>query len=68
VEKGTQSYISNPMKAKDRELATTMFPMTLNRQRNVLKSAYNAQSKIGWENFMKVRIAEEWIQFIETHY
>jgi hypothetical protein len=44
------------------------FPVTLNRKRNALKSAYHAQSKIGWENFTKERIAEEWIQFIETHY
>jgi hypothetical protein len=22
---------------------------------------------MGWENFMKERITEEWIQFIETH-
>jgi hypothetical protein len=68
VEKGTQSYRSDPKKAKDRELSTMPFMVTLNRQRKTLKSAYHAQSKIGWENFTKERFAEEWIKFIETHY
>jgi hypothetical protein len=68
VEKGTQSYIYDQKKEKYRVFPTTPFPATLNRQRNTLKSAYQTQSKIGWENFTKVRIAEEWIQSIETHY
>jgi hypothetical protein len=33
-----------------------------------LKAAYHAQSKIGWENLVKGRIAQEWIRLIETHY
>jgi hypothetical protein len=37
------------------------------QRKKVLKSAYHAQSKIGWENLVKGRIAREWIQFIETH-
>jgi hypothetical protein len=68
VEKGTQSSISDPNKAKDRELPRNTFPVALNRQRNALKSAYYAQLKIAWENFVKGRITEEWVQCIETHY
>jgi hypothetical protein len=68
LEKGTQSYISDPKKAKDRDLPTMPFQTTFNRQRNTLNLAYHAQSKIGWDYFTKGRIAEEWIQFVETHY
>jgi hypothetical protein len=68
VEKGTHSYISDPKKAKDRELPATPFPETLNRQRYALKSAYHAQSKIGWESFMKGRIIVEWTQCIEAYH
>jgi hypothetical protein len=66
--KGTQSYSSNPKKATDRELPTTPFPATLKGQRNALMSAYHTHSQIRWKNFMKGRIAEQWIKFIETHY
>lgn len=31
----------------------------INRKRNELKLAYHTQSNIGWENFVKDRIAEE---------
>jgi hypothetical protein len=68
LENGTKSYISDPKKANYRELPATQFPATLNRQRNTLKSAYHAQSKIEWEKFMEWRIPEEWTQFIEAHY
>jgi hypothetical protein len=67
VKKGMQAYIADPKKAKDRVLPYPPFPVTLNRERNALKSAYHAQSKIGWENLLKGRIAQEWTQFIETH-
>jgi hypothetical protein len=60
-----QSYVTAPKKAKDR---TTPFSATWNRERNTLKSAYHAQSKIGWENLVKGRIVQEWAQFMEIHY
>jgi hypothetical protein len=60
--------ISDPKKAKDRELPVTSFPATLNRKRKALKSAYHAQLKIGWQNCTKERIAEEWITLIEAQY
>jgi hypothetical protein len=63
-----QSYVASPKKAKDRTILTTPFSATWNRERNPLKSAHHAQSKIGWENLVKGRIAQEWIQFMETHY
>jgi hypothetical protein len=68
VEKGMQSYGAAQKKAKDRTIPITPFPETWNRERNALKSAYHVQSKIGWENLVKGRIAQEWIQFMETHY
>jgi hypothetical protein len=68
VEKGMQSYVTAPKKAKDRTIPTTPFLATWNRERNALKSAYHAQSKIGWENLVKGIIAQEWVQFMETHY
>jgi hypothetical protein len=40
----------------------------LHRERNALKSAYHAQSKILWENLLKGIIAQEWTPFIETNY
>jgi hypothetical protein len=63
-----QSYVAAPNKAKDRTIMTTPFPSTWNREINALKSAYHAQSKIGWDNLVKDRIAQEGIQFMETHY
>jgi hypothetical protein len=63
-----QSYVVSPKKAKYRTIQTTQFPETWNRERNALKSAYHAKSKIGWENLVKGAIAQEWIQFTETHY
>jgi hypothetical protein len=68
VEKGMQSYVTSPKKAKYRTTPTTPFSATWNRERNTLKSAYHAQSKIGWENLVKGRIAQEWVQFMETHH
>jgi hypothetical protein len=62
------SYVDAPKKAKYRNIPTTPFPETWNRERNALKSAYHAQSEIGWENMVKGRIAQENIQFMETHY
>jgi hypothetical protein len=66
VEKGMQSYVTAPKEAKDRTIPTTPFSVTWNRERNALKSAYHAKSKIGWENLVKGRIAQEWVQFMET--
>jgi hypothetical protein len=68
VEKGMQYYVTAPKKAKDRTIPTTPFSATWNRESNAFKSAYHAQSKIGWENLVKGRIAQELIQFMETHY
>jgi hypothetical protein len=68
VEKGMQSYVTAPKKAKDRTIPTTPFSVTWEIERNALKSAYHAQSKIGWENLAKGRLAQEWTQFMETHY
>jgi hypothetical protein len=68
VDKGMQSYVTAPKKAKDRTIPTTPFSATWNRERNALKSAYYAPSKIAWENMVKSRTAQEWIQFMETHY
>jgi hypothetical protein len=63
-----QSYVAAPKKAKYRTIPTTPFSETWNTEINALKSAYHAQSKIGWENLVKVRIAQEWIQLMENHY
>jgi hypothetical protein len=68
VEKGMQSYVTAPKKANDRTIPTKPFSATWNRDINALKSAHHAQSKIGWENLAKGRIAQEWVQFMETHY
>jgi hypothetical protein len=68
VEKGMQSYATVPKKAKDRTIPTTPVSLTWNREINALKAAYHAQSKIGWENLVKGRIAQECIQFMETHH
>jgi hypothetical protein len=67
MKKGMQPYVSAPKKAKDRTIPTSPFSATWSRERNALKSAYHAQSKIGWENLVKGRIAQEWIQFMEAH-
>jgi hypothetical protein len=40
----------------------------LGTEKDTLKSSYHAQSKIVWENLVKGSIAQEWIQFMETHY
>jgi hypothetical protein len=53
---------------KKRTIPNTPFSETGNRDRNALKSAYHAQSKIGWENLVKRRTAQEWFQFMETNY
>jgi hypothetical protein len=68
VEKGMHSYVTAPKKAKDRTIPTTPFSATWNRERNALKSAYHAQSKIGWEILVKGGIDQKWVQFMETHY
>jgi hypothetical protein len=68
VEKGMQAYIADPKKAKDRVLPAAPFPVTINRERNTIKSAYHAQSKIGWENLLKGITTQGWTKFIETHY
>jgi hypothetical protein len=68
VEKGMHSYDVAPKKAKDRTIPTTPFSALWNRERNALKSAYHVKSNIGWENMVKGRIAQEWIQCMETHY
>jgi hypothetical protein len=53
VEKRMQSYVAAPKKAKGRTILATPF---------------SAQSKIGWDNLVKGRIEQEWIQFMENHY
>jgi hypothetical protein len=63
-----QSYVTAPKKAKDRTIPTKPFSTTWNREINAFKSAYHVQSKIGWENLVKGRIVQEWVQFMETHY
>jgi hypothetical protein len=68
VENGMQSYVTAPKKAKYRTIPTTPFSATWSIERNALKSAYHAQSKIGWDNLVKGSIAQEWFQFMETHY
>jgi hypothetical protein len=55
VKKGVLSYTENSKKAKDRPSRTTPFLTTFNSQINILKVAFQAQSEIGWENFLKGR-------------
>jgi hypothetical protein len=47
---------------------TSPFPATIDRQRNAMKTAFQAQSQSGWENLMKGRISKEWMGFVERYY
>jgi hypothetical protein len=64
MEKGLLSYTENPVKANDRPSLATPLPLTFNSQGNVLKLAFGAQSAIGWENFVKGRVAGELTTFV----
>jgi hypothetical protein len=74
VQKGIQFYIDNPNKRKLQEeneppipLAPALFQTTLNNARNLLRQAYQAQSALGWEKFMKGRIVIQWETYITFH-
>jgi hypothetical protein len=74
VQKGMQFYIDNPNKRKLQEeneppapQAPAPFQPTLNNARNLLRQAYQAQSAVGWEKFMKGRIFRQWETYIAFH-
>jgi hypothetical protein len=76
VQKGIQFYIDNPNKQKlqeENEPPTPQAPApaplqpTINNARNLLCQAYQAQSAVGWENFMKGWIVIQWETYIAFH-
>jgi hypothetical protein len=74
VQKGMQFYIDNPntRNLKEENEPTTPqapapFQPTLNNAMNLLRQACQAQSAVGWENFMKGRIVRKWETYIALH-
>jgi hypothetical protein len=43
------------------------FAPTINTTIIMLRQAYRSQSEVGWDNFMKRRIVQQWERYIEYH-
>jgi hypothetical protein len=66
-EKGINHYIEHSHKrtsnSKDNE-PQQLFGVRFNTSSNLLQQAFRAQSHIGWDNFLKVRISRYWLTYV----
>jgi hypothetical protein len=71
IENGVRHYTQNPLKRDPDNMTAgppSPFGTTLHTPRNRLKVVFRAQSKIGWENFLKRRLNRKWIGCIDHHF
>jgi hypothetical protein len=71
IENGVRHYTMNPKKCDHDSMPTEPSPPfgpMFYVPRNRLKVAFRAQSQIGWENFLKVRLSQYWITCMDHHF
>jgi hypothetical protein len=71
IENGVRHHTMNSKKHEHDNIPTEPSPPfrpTFYAPRNRLKVAFRAQSRIGWENFLKVRLSRDWISCMDHHF
>jgi hypothetical protein len=71
IENGVRHYTVHPKKHDPDNIPPkppSPFGPTFYAQRNRLKVAFRAQSRIGWDNFLKVRLSRYWITCMDRHF
>jgi hypothetical protein len=71
MDNGVRQFTQNPLKCDPVNMPAeppSPFGTTLYTPRNILKVAFRAESKIGWDNFIKGRMSREWIRCIDHHF
>jgi hypothetical protein len=71
IENGVRHYTHNPLKQDPDNMPAeppSPFGTTFHTPRNIMKVVFHAQSKIGWENFIKGRLSRDWIGCIYHHF
>jgi hypothetical protein len=71
IENGVCHYTMNPKKCDPDNMPTgpsLPFGPTFYAPRNRLKVAFRAQSRIGWDNFLKRRLSRDWITCMDHHF
>jgi hypothetical protein len=65
------NYIMNPLKRDPENMPPeppSPFGTAFYTPRNRLKVAFRAQSQIGWDNFLKGRLSQDWIICMDYHF
>jgi hypothetical protein len=71
IDNGVCHYTMNPKKREHDNMPTEPsqpFGPTFDAPRNRLKVAFRAQSRIGWDNFLKGRLSLDWITCMDHHF
>jgi hypothetical protein len=71
IENGVRHYTMNPKKREHDNMPAEPSPTfrpTLYAPRNMLKVSFRAQSRIGWDNFLKGRLSRDWITCMDHHF
>jgi hypothetical protein len=71
IENGVMHYTTNLKKCEHDNMPAEPSPPlgpTLYVPRNRLKVAFRAQSRIGWDNFLKGRLSRDWITCMDHHF
>jgi hypothetical protein len=70
IEKGINHYPIYPLKRDKENMPPELqkpFGTALYAPRNIRQVAFQKQSHVGWENFLKGRICTEWCTYIKHH-
>jgi hypothetical protein len=71
MESGARHCTMNPLKHDSENMPpepSSPFGTTFYTPRNRLKVAFRVQSQIGWENFLKGRLSQDWIACMDYHF
>jgi hypothetical protein len=71
IENGVRHYIMSPKKREDDKMPAEPSPpfgTTFYAPRNRLKVPFRAQSRIGWDNFLKGWLSRDWIMCMDHHF
>jgi hypothetical protein len=71
IENGVRHYTINPKKREHDTMPAEPSPPfvpTFYAPINRLKVAFRAQSRIGWDNFLKGRLSRDWITCMDHHF
>jgi hypothetical protein len=70
IEKGINHYATHPLRRDKDNMPPEpqkLFGTTFYTPLNILQIAFQKQSHVGWENFLKGRICTEWCTYIKQH-